>query len=174
MSSKARPALASWTSTRRRPRPRNLAFAVCQRFWSSRTARKPAGTWELRAKKRSRSFWASEKRTSPAATSSELEQGQPDRVVMATVASEQDVPASGEQAKRIARRSRFMRVLLGVTALVHIPVALGVGEVAARLGLPRLTGVVWAAAGVALFATRVRATPDRRSGSALRAAIDVP
>jgi hypothetical protein len=93
---------------------------------------------------------------------------------MATVASEQGVPASDEQAKRVARRSRFMRVLLGVTVLVHVPVALGVGELAVRLGWPRLTGVIWAAAGVALFATRVRATPDRRSGSALRAAIDVP
>jgi predicted MPP superfamily phosphohydrolase len=71
--------------------------------------------------------------------------------------------------------SRFVRVLLGVTAIVHVPVALGAAELSARLGYPRLIGVAWAAAGVALFATRLRgAMPDRRRGSAWRAAIDIP
>jgi predicted MPP superfamily phosphohydrolase len=94
---------------------------------------------------------------------------------MTTQAAEQALPASGEQAKRVARRSRFLRVLLGATALVHVPVALGVGELAARLGWPRFIGVLWAAAGVLLFVVRIRASvPDRRSGSALRAAMDIP
>jgi uncharacterized protein len=92
---------------------------------------------------------------------------------VATQAAEPALPAAGDQAKRSARRSRFLRILLGITALVHIPVALGVGELAVRLGWPRLTGAVWALAGVALFATRVRAS-DRREGRRLRAALDVP
>src|SRR5580704_15638078 len=94
---------------------------------------------------------------------------------MATQAAEQALPASGEQARRVARRSRFLRFLLGVTALVHVPVARGVGELAVRLGWPRFVGVLWAVAGVVLFAVRIRASmPDRRSGSALRAALDIP
>lgn len=94
---------------------------------------------------------------------------------MATQAAEQVVSAASEQAKRVARRARFFRFLVGATALVHVPVALGVGELATRLGLPRYLGVLWAAAGVALFVVRVRASiPDRRAGSAGRAALDIP
>ncbi len=94
---------------------------------------------------------------------------------MATQAAEQAVPVSGDHARRVARRSRFLRFVLGATVLVHVPVALGVGELATRLGWPRYIGVIWAAAGVVLFVVRVRASiPDRRAGSALRAAMDVP
>src|SRR5271154_6474030 len=94
---------------------------------------------------------------------------------MATQAAEQALPAAGEQAKRAARRARFFRFLLGATALVHVPVALGVGELATRLGWPRYIGLLWAGAGVALFVVRVRASfPDRRAGSAGRAAMDIP
>jgi len=71
--------------------------------------------------------------------------------------------------------SRFLRILLGVTALVHVPVALGAAELSARLGWSRLAGVAWAVAGVAVFAARARASvPDRRHGSAIRAAMDIP
>jgi predicted MPP superfamily phosphohydrolase len=61
--------------------------------------------------------------------------------------------------------SRLLRALLGITALTHVPVALGVAELARRLGwpLPSLIGFGWAALGVALFVGRARAgMPDRR------------
>jgi predicted MPP superfamily phosphohydrolase len=94
---------------------------------------------------------------------------------MATHAAEPPARVSSEQAGRVARRSRFFRFVLGATALVHVPVALGVGELAARFGWPRYLGVIWAVAGVALFVVRVRASiPDRRAGSALRAVLDIP
>jgi predicted MPP superfamily phosphohydrolase len=94
---------------------------------------------------------------------------------MATQAAEPSARVSSEQAARVARRSRFFRFVLGATALVHVPVALGVGELAARFGWPRYVGVIWAVAGVALFVVRVRASiPDRRAGSALRAVLDIP
>jgi predicted MPP superfamily phosphohydrolase len=94
---------------------------------------------------------------------------------MTTQVAEQAVPGGGEQQRRSARRSRFFRFLLGVTVLVHVPVALGVGELAARVGWPRSVGVVWAVAGIALFYVRIRASvTDRRGGGAIRALVDVP
>jgi predicted MPP superfamily phosphohydrolase len=56
------------------------------------------------------------------------------------------------------RRTRFFRFLLVVTVIVHAFVALGVWELASRLGapLPWLVGLAWGAAGVALFGGRVR------------------
>lgn len=94
---------------------------------------------------------------------------------MATQAAEPALPSSDESDKRAARRSRFFRFLLGATALVQVPVALGVGELAGRLGWPRFIGLLWGVAGVVLFVVRIRASvPDRRSGSALRAAMDIP
>ena len=76
--------------------------------------------------------------------------------------------APGVESPLIARRarmSRFLRILVTITAAMHLPVALGVAELARRLGWPSpaLIGWGWAVAGVALFAGRARAAmPDRR------------
>ncbi len=61
--------------------------------------------------------------------------------------------------------ARVLRVVLGITALTHVPVALGVAELARRLDVPEpwLVGLAWGTAGVALFVGRARAAmPDRR------------
>jgi uncharacterized protein len=76
-----------------------------------------------------------------------------------------------------ARMSRMLRILLLITVGMHLPVALAVAEVARRLGSgsPRLVGLAWAAAGVALFVGRARAgMPDRRRNGALVRFVDIP
>jgi uncharacterized protein len=81
------------------------------------------------------------------------------------------------RARRRARMSRFFRVLVGITAVIHIPVALGMAELARRAGcpLPPLLGFAWAAAGVALFLGRVRSgMPDRRRHEATIRLVDIP
>src|ERR1700687_5517346 len=73
--------------------------------------------------------------------------------------------------------SRFLRLLLLVTATVHVPVALGVTELARRAGWPQppLIGWGWAAVGVAMFAGRARAgMPDRTRSEALVRLVDIP
>jgi len=73
--------------------------------------------------------------------------------------------------------SRFLRLLLLITAAIHLPVALGVGELARRVGVPEpwLIGWAWAAAGVAMFVGRARAgMPDRRRHQALVRLVDIP
>jgi predicted MPP superfamily phosphohydrolase len=81
-------------------------------------------------------------------------------------------------ARRRARTSRFLRILLVITVAMHVPVALAVVELARRLGSgsPWLAGVAWAAAGVALFVGRARAgMPDRRGRhGALVRLVDIP
>ena len=81
-------------------------------------------------------------------------------------------------AARRARMSRFFRVLIGITAAIHLPVALGESELARRLALPLpdLIGWSWALAGVALFAGRIRAAmPDRRGrNTAIVRFVDIP
>jgi predicted MPP superfamily phosphohydrolase len=72
---------------------------------------------------------------------------------------------------------RFLRILLAITALVHVPVALGVYELARRLAWPApgLCGALWASFGVAMFVGRARAgMPDRRRHEALVRFVDVP
>jgi predicted MPP superfamily phosphohydrolase len=75
------------------------------------------------------------------------------------------------------RRSRFFRFLLIVTGICHVFVALGAGELAARLGapLPWLFGLAWGAVGLALFRGRVRTGfgESRRDPRAVRF-FDVP
>jgi predicted MPP superfamily phosphohydrolase len=59
----------------------------------------------------------------------------------------------------------MLRVLLSITAVVHLPVAFGVAELARRLGWPSpmVIGFGWALAGVVMFVGRARAgMPDRR------------
>jgi predicted MPP superfamily phosphohydrolase len=79
--------------------------------------------------------------------------------------------------RRKARMSRFMRVLLGATILVHVPVVLAVAEFAARLGAsrPALWGLAWGCLGVGLFVGRARAgMPDRPRSPATVRFFDVP
>jgi predicted MPP superfamily phosphohydrolase len=95
---------------------------------------------------------------------------------MATSVAERGVSAPDGQARRRVRMSRFLRILVGITALIHVPVALAVAEASRRFGWPHpwLTGTAWAASGIALFASRARAAvPDRKGGSRLVAAADV-
>jgi len=76
-----------------------------------------------------------------------------------------------------ARMGRFLRVLVGVTTAIHVPVAFGVAELGARLGWqrPELIGAAWATAGVLLFVGRARAAmPDRRRNAALVRLVDIP
>ncbi|MGH7297608.1 MAG: metallophosphoesterase, partial [Polyangiaceae bacterium] len=73
--------------------------------------------------------------------------------------------------------SRFVRILVGVTIAMHVPVMLAVVELARRLGSPYAwpIGFAWAAAGVALFFGRVRSMmPDRKRSPAAVRFIDVP
>jgi len=73
--------------------------------------------------------------------------------------------------------SRFLRVLVGVTALVHVPVVLGVAELATRLRWPSpwLIGLGWGALGTILFVGRARAgMPDRRRGETAVRLLDIP
>jgi len=94
-----------------------------------------------------------------------------------TAASSANVELAAARAKRRARMSRFLTVLVGVTVGMHFPVALGVTELARRMGspLPWLVGLVWAGAGVALFVGRARAAmPDRRRNQAVVHLVDTP
>jgi predicted MPP superfamily phosphohydrolase len=68
-------------------------------------------------------------------------------------------------------------MLLAITALVHVPVALGVYELAHRLAWPApgLCGALWALLGLALFVGRARAgMPDRRRHGMLVRFVDIP
>ncbi|MDP9036060.1 MAG: metallophosphoesterase, partial [Myxococcota bacterium] len=72
---------------------------------------------------------------------------------------------------------RFLRILLAVTAVIHLPVALGVGELARRLGFrhPWAFGAALALAGFVLFVGRAKAgMPDRRRNAALVRFVDIP
>jgi hypothetical protein len=74
--------------------------------------------------------------------------------------------------------SRMLRVLLGITAAIHVPVAMGVAELARRLGWhsPGLVGLAYGLAGAALFVGRARAAmPDRRGRHpAIVRMVDIP
>jgi predicted MPP superfamily phosphohydrolase len=78
---------------------------------------------------------------------------------------------------RARRVGRFLRILLGITALMHVPVGLAVGELARRMGLPApwAWGVAWGLAGLLLFVGRARAAmPDRRRHEAIVRIVDIP
>jgi uncharacterized protein len=74
--------------------------------------------------------------------------------------------------------SRFLRILVGVTSLMHVPVGFAVAELGRQLGWPApgLIGASWAAAGVVLFVGRARAgMPDRRGRHpAMVRLVDIP
>ncbi len=81
------------------------------------------------------------------------------------------------QVRRRARMGRFLRILLILTAVLHVPVALGVFELARRLSwpVPWLVGSLWGALGVSLFVGRARAgMPDRRRHELLVRLVDIP
>lgn len=88
-----------------------------------------------------------------------------------------DVKVVAAPPRRRARASRFLRIVLGITVLMHIPVALGVSELARRLHwpAPALVGWGWAAAGAAMFVGRARASiPDRKRHEGVVRFVDVP
>ncbi|HXX70420.1 MAG TPA: metallophosphoesterase [Polyangiaceae bacterium] len=72
---------------------------------------------------------------------------------------------------------RFLRILVAITTLIHLPVALGAGDLLMRLGVQRpfLWGGLWALLGVAAFVGRARAgMPDRRRRAILVRLVDIP
>ena len=81
-------------------------------------------------------------------------------------------------ARRRERVSRFLRVLLFITAAIHVPVALGVGELLRRVGAPYpwLLGALWGALGFGLFLGRARAGMHDSRGRhpLLVRAVDIP
>src|SRR5579859_7561036 len=94
-----------------------------------------------------------------------------------STADAEDVGASAPVARRKARMSRFVRILLAATVAVHVPVVLGVAEFAARAGAsrPLLWGWAWGALGVVLFIGRVRAgMPDRPRNPVTTRLFDIP
>ena len=96
---------------------------------------------------------------------------------MTTTTADRSVDPAKARARRTARMSRFLRILLAITALMHVPVALGVAELATRAGWPSpwLVGLLWGALGTALFVGRARAgMPDRRRRSTAVRLIDIP
>jgi predicted MPP superfamily phosphohydrolase len=96
---------------------------------------------------------------------------------MSSSAVDGTVSADSHAGQRGRRVSRFVRFLLGVTTLVHVPVVLAVAEGAARAGASRpwLWALLWGAAGVGLFLGRVRAgMPDRPRSPATIHLFDIP
>jgi predicted MPP superfamily phosphohydrolase len=73
-----------------------------------------------------------------------------------TTAPEEEAPPVQRRARRV---SRFLRILLTITLVMHVPVGLGAAELARRagVGVPWLVGLVWAAAGALMFVGRARA-----------------
>jgi predicted MPP superfamily phosphohydrolase len=74
-------------------------------------------------------------------------------------------------------RPRFLRFLLTVTLVAHLPVVAGVAELASRLRLPLpwLIGLAWGALGVLGFVWRARASmPDRKRSDLVVRFVDVP
>jgi predicted MPP superfamily phosphohydrolase len=75
------------------------------------------------------------------------------------------------------RMSRFLRVLIAITAAIHLPFVAAVGYLATRLGWssPWLTAWLAGAIGVLIFVWRGRAgSVDRRGGQLFPVLFDVP
>jgi predicted MPP superfamily phosphohydrolase len=89
----------------------------------------------------------------------------------------EDLKVVSSPPDRRSRRSRFLRVVLGVTVLMHVPVGLGVTKLARDAGwpLPPLVGWAWATLGAAMFLGRLKvAFPDRKRSELAIRLIDVP
>jgi predicted MPP superfamily phosphohydrolase len=96
---------------------------------------------------------------------------------MTTSSVEQAEPRVAPRPHRRSRTGRFLQILVLITVLLHVPVALGVFELARRLSWPApgLVAGLWAVLGVALFAGRARAgMPDHRRNEALVRLVDIP
>jgi predicted MPP superfamily phosphohydrolase len=71
----------------------------------------------------------------------------------------------------------FLRILVGVTLVMHVPAAIAIAELARRADAPApaAIGVAYAALGMVLFVARARAgRPDRRKHPWLVRLLDVP
>ncbi|HSY25838.1 MAG TPA: hypothetical protein VK841_27160, partial [Polyangiaceae bacterium] len=99
---------------------------------------------------------------------------------MTTSAAEQAgslEPEQQEHVRRPSRRRRFLRFVLGITAVMHVPVALAVTALAGHLGwpLPAAIGTAWAALGVALFVRWLAvASADTPRSEWLIRLVDIP
>jgi predicted MPP superfamily phosphohydrolase len=98
---------------------------------------------------------------------------------MTASTADQAGPIEPEQdhVRRPARRRRFLRIVVGITALVHIPVALAVTALAGHLGWPApgAIGIAWGVLGVVLFTQRIGiAAADRRRSEWLIRLVDIP
>ena len=91
----------------------------------------------------------------------------------------QRAPSSEPKRTRATKRprSRFVRVLLMITAVIHIPVALGVYELAMRLALPApwLIAIAFGIIGLASFVGRARGgMGEGRRSPLLARFVDIP
>jgi len=88
------------------------------------------------------------------------------------------VVESPEVARRRRRRSpRFLAVIVGITALAHLPVVAGVARIGERVGapMPWVIGLVWGALGVGLLLGRLRTfMPDMKRGRLRTVLVDLP
>lgn len=72
---------------------------------------------------------------------------------------------------------KFLRLLVAITAAIHVPVAAGVARLATRVGVgaPWLVGLTWGVLGIVLFVSRARAgMPDRRRHPGVVRFVDIP
>jgi predicted MPP superfamily phosphohydrolase len=86
-------------------------------------------------------------------------------------------PPAARAIGRKPRMSRFLRVLMMITAAVHVPFAIGVADVAGRLGLPSPWWISLAltAIGIGFFLGRARAGMyDRRRHPLYVRFVDIP
>jgi predicted MPP superfamily phosphohydrolase len=92
----------------------------------------------------------------------------------------QSLPPKNAAVRTIGKRprmSRFLRILVAITAAVHLPFVAAVGYLAMRLGWPAPWATAWTAGalGVTMFVWRGRAgATDRRGGRLLPLLVDVP
>jgi predicted MPP superfamily phosphohydrolase len=99
---------------------------------------------------------------------------------MATVTTEPQQEREAPRAHRARRRARigrFLRVLWTINAVMHVPVALGVGELLRRLGVAHAgaLGAAWGVAGAAMFVSRARAgMSDSTRHPVLVRIVDIP
>ena len=86
-------------------------------------------------------------------------------------------PPAARAIGRKPRMSRFLRMLVTITTLVHIPFAIGVAEAARRFGLPSPWGISLGltAVGIGFFLGRARAGMyDRRRHPLFVKFVDIP
>jgi predicted MPP superfamily phosphohydrolase len=96
---------------------------------------------------------------------------------MATATADPQQDHRSHHVRRRARMGRFLWILGSITAAMHVPVALGVGELARRLGAPHpwALGAAWGVFGAGLFVSRARAgMPDHPRHPAIVRLVDIP